>query len=482
MSRAAGGEIRAAIWLQSRDIVHLGGRRALGPIVIACYLIFCALLVLGGLAAHAQEQDLPIDRVFTPIWLLWALLPAVGAGGGSLDAAESLAPYPTSPTLLLTASWFSALTDVQYLVPVPALLATTAADFGAVGLPGAIAFVAGASALGQLAGWFSVAGVRARRGQSLLVTAFAVTALGAFAVSRRSHSEASRRLGTIPPTRWLVDGARAAHTGDWAVALGWWALLASPVVLVRLVGPGLVRRATVARLAAGSARGVGKPFGRSTPVAIAATGWRGVVRSRAWRASLLAAVSIPFLTTLLSNPLPYRGLATVVIISAGASIAANTWSFEAGGSTLLLSAPVSRRSVVITRSAVLAGLLAATLGVASGAAIIAGPLRGSATDVAFAACILVVVTAAGMRTSIAGASAVDVDALRARPARLTAVLAFSGRCAVSCLLLAGLWALGPFGAAGCVAVAIGYAWWALRGTRRRLDDGASLLAAFATTR
>jgi hypothetical protein len=475
-------DVRAAIWLQSRDIVHLGGRRRLGSVLAAAYAACCLLLLLGGLAAHQRDVELHVDRVFTPIWLLWALLPAVGAGGGSLDAAESMAPYPASATVQLTASWFSALTDVQYLIPVPVLFAATAAESGAGALPGALAFVAGASALGQLAGWFSVAGLRARRGQSLLVTAVAVAILGAIAVGRRSHGAATRHLGTIPPTRWLVDGARAAGAGDWAPALGWWALLAGPAVLVVLIGPGLVRRATVARLSAGQVRGAGKSFGRSARVAAMQAAWRGIVRSRTWRAGLLAAVSIPFLTTLLSNPLAYRGLATVVVISTGASIAANTWAFEAGGSTMLLSAPVPRRTVVVARALVLAGLLATALGVATAAAVVAGPVHGSLADLGFAACVLAVVTAAGMRTSIAGASAVDVDALRSRPARLTAVLAFSGRCMVSCLLLAGLWALGPLGAAACAAVAIGYTGWALRGTRRRLEDGASLLAAFATIR
>jgi hypothetical protein len=480
--RSIRAEVGAALWLQSRDLLHLGGRRALGPSLIAGYAALSALLIAGGFAMHAQHRSLPIGALFTPIFLLWALLPAVGAGGGSLDAAASLAPYPTGPAMQLSASWFSALTDVQYLLPVPMLFAATSADFGAAALPGAVAFVAGASAIGQLAGWLSVAGLRARRGQSLLMTSLAVLVLGAVVVLRRSHDADTRRLGTIPPTRWLSDGGRAAAHGDWAAALGWWALLATPLLLFVVAGPPLVRRATVARLAGSSGRGTGKPFARSPYRALAAASWRGIVRSTAWRASLLSAVAVPFLTTLLSQPLSYRALTTVAVVSTAASIAANTWSFEAGGSALLLSAPMSRRGVVVVRAATLCALLAGALGVATAAAVVAGSLHGSPADVGFACCVLIVITAAGMRTSIAGASAVDVDALRARPARLTAVLAFGGRCLVGGLLLAGLWAAGPIGAALAAAGAVGYAAWALRGTRRRLEDGASLLAAFATTR
>jgi hypothetical protein len=420
--------------------------------------------------------------VFTPIWVLWALLPAVGAGGGSLEAAGSLAPYPTGPPMQLASSWFSALTDVQYLLPVPVLLAAVSTDFGPTGLIGAVAFVAGASALGQLAGWFSVAGLRARRGQSLLVTAVAVTALGAVAVTRRSQPAEARHLGTIPPTRWLVNGSHAAQHGDWLAAAGWWALLASPVMLLVAGGPTLVRRATVARLAGATASPGGAAFADTPARALAAAAWRGIVRSLSWRATLLAVIAVPFLTTLLSQPLTYRTLASVSVVSAGATLAANTWAYEAGGITLLLSAPVSRRTSILVRSGVLAAALGTSLAVATGAAVVAGGLGGAPSDIGFAACVLVVVTVAGMRTSVAGASATDVDSLRARPAALTSVLGYGGRCLLGCLLLAGCWSFGAVGGLVAAGGSIGYAAWALRGTARRFSDGARLLAAFATVR
>jgi hypothetical protein len=482
MARSTRREILTGIWLSSRDLVHLGGRRRLGPALMLGYGAFCALLVVGGLLAHARSRAVPVGGIFTPIWVLWALLPAVGAGGGTIEAAGSLAPYPTGPALQLTSSWFSALTDVQYLLPVPVLLASVSTDFGAAGLIGAAAFVLGASALGQLAGWFSVAGLRARRGQSLLVTAVAVIGLGALAVSRRGQPAEARHLGTIPPTRWLVHASHAADHGEWLAACGWWALLGLPAALLVAVGPPLVRRATVARLAGATAPPGGAAFGRSPARALAAASWRGIVRSMSWRATLLAVVAVPFLTTLLSDPLTYRTLASVSVVSAGATLAANTWAYEAGGITMLLSAPLSRRTAIAVRSAVLAAALATSLAVATAAAVIAGGLRGGPSDVGFAACILVVVTAAGMRTSVAGASATDVDSLRARPAALTSVLTFGGRCLLSCLFVAAGWAFGLLGAAIAAAGSLGYAAWALRGTSRRFADGARLLAAFATVR
>jgi hypothetical protein len=482
VSRSVGKQISAAVWLQSRDLVHLGGRRRLGPALIAGYLAVTALLVTGGILAHGRGQDLSIDQVFTPIWLLWAVLPAVGAGGGSLDASGSLAPYPVEPPTLLAASWFSALTDVQYLVPLPLLLSASAAEYGAGGLAAAVAFVAGASALGQLAGWLSIAGVRARRGQSLLVTAIAVAGLAVLVLTRRSHPADSRRLGTIPPARWLAAAGRATSVGDWAAALGWCAVLALPVLLLVVAGPALVRRATVARLAGVTRRGSGSELGANRARALAAAAWRGIVRTTSWRASLLAILAVPFLTTLLSHPLSYRGLVAVVTVSAGATLAANTWAYEAGGTALLLSAPVPRTVVVLVRSTVLAAALGLSLALATAAALIAGPVHATFGDVGYAVAVVVLVAAAGMRTSVATASAADVDSLRARPATLPAVLGFGGRCLLGCLVLSASWRLGPPGALAGTVLIGAYVGWALRGTRRRLADGATLLAAFATTR
>jgi hypothetical protein len=474
--------VRAALWLQSRDIVHLGGRRLLGPSLVAAYLGVGGLLVLGGLVVHGQYHRLPLVELFTPIWLLWAVLPAVGAGGGSLDAATSLAPYPTGPAMQLTASWAAGLVDIQYVLPLPVLFAAAAADVGVTGLIGAVAFVAGASALGQLAGWLSVAGVRAGRGQSLAITGLAVLCLGLLAVSHRSDAAGTRRLGAIPPTRWLAAGSHAAARGEWAAAVGWWGLLASPVLLLGAVGPGLVRRATVARLAGSVSRATTRSFGPSPAGALAAAAWRGIVRTLSWRAALLAVVAIPFLTALLAHPLTARTLASVGLVSAGATLAANTWSFEAGGTALLLSAPLRRRTVVLVRSAVLAAALTVTLAVAAVSALVSAPLRVAPADLGYAACVLVVVTVAGMRTSISSATAADVDSLRARPASLTAVLTFGGRCLLGCLLLSAGWSLGVLGVLTAAVGTIGYAAWALRGTHRRLTDGATLLAAFATVR
>jgi hypothetical protein len=476
-------QITAALWLQSRDLVHLGGRRRLGPALIAGYAAMCVLLVVAGIVAHHQGRaDVSVGRLFTPIWLLWALLPAVGAGGGSLDETAALAPYPVGTPTLLAASWFSALTDAQYLVTVPLLLIGTTVQFGVIGLPAAIAFLAGASALGQLAGWLSIAGVRARQGQSLLVTAVAVVALGALVVARRSHAADARHLGTIPPARWLGDAAAAMAAGRWPIALGWSVLLASPIVLLGACGPVLVRRATLARLAGPAARRSSSALGDSAARALAVAAWRGIVRTVSWRATLLAVVSVPFLTTLLSEPLTYRSLVVVSLVSAGATIAANTWSYEAGGVTLLLSAPLPRGRVVLVRTAVLATALAAALATATAAALVAGPLRAGPGDVGFAACAIVLIAAAGMRTSVATASAADVDSLRARPATLPAVFGFAGRSLLGSTLLSACWIIGAYGALLGALVIAGYAGWALRGTRRRLADGASLLAAYATTR
>ena len=475
-------EVSAAIWLKSRDLARVAGRPKLGPILLICYGLFALALCAGGLVAHAQHRSFATGTLFTPIWLLWALLPAVGAGGGSLDASSSLAPYPVGIATQLTSSWVSALLDVQYLIPLPVVLAGSAINDGAAGLVLGIAFIAGASALGQLATWFSVSGIRVRRGQSLLVTGVAVAALAGVALARRREHASPRKLGTIPPTRWLGAGARALDRGDIAVAIGWWVVLVSPVVLLLVLGPRLVRRATWARLASPGSRAHGHALPRTPRRALAATAWRGIVRTLSWRATLFAVVAVPFLTALLSKPLTFRTLTSVVLISAGATLAANTWSYEGGGVTALLSAPIPRRTIVLIRSAVLAAALLATFFLATAAALVAGPLHARTADIGYVACVLVVITAAGMRTAVASPSSADLDALRSRPATLSAVLAFSARCGLGFSVVAGLWQAGVVGAGIAAAGTLLYAMWALRGTTRRMADGASLLAAFATVR
>jgi hypothetical protein len=478
--RSVRGEVSAAIWLKWRDLARIAGRPKLGPVLAISYALFVITLCVGGLLAHSAHRNIAIGTLLTPIWLLWALLPAVGAGGGSLDSSMALAPYPVGVSTQLASSWISALLDIQYLVPVPAVLAAGAIDYGPSGLVLGFAFIAGASALGQLATWLSVSGLRARRGQSLVVTGVAVVVLAGIVLARR-HAGA-HKIGTIPPTHWLSTGAHALNDGNVAVAAGLWLLLAAPVIVLVLAGPYLVRRATIARLASPGSHGHGHQLPASTPMALAAAAWRGIARTLSWRATLFAVVAVPFLTTLLTHPMTFRSLASVVLVSAGATLAANTWSYESGGVTALLSAPVPRRTIVVVRSGVLACALAATLALATAAALVAGPLRARTADIGYIVCILIVITVAGMRTAVASPSAADLDALRARPATLGAVMAFSGRCLVGCAAIAALWPQGIIGASIATAGTFGYAAWALRGTARRMADGASLLAAFATVR
>jgi hypothetical protein len=175
-------------------------------------------------------------------------------------------------------------------------------------------------------------------------------------------------------------------------------------------------------------------------------------------------------------------LAAVALVSAGATLGANTWAFESGGVVGLLSAPIHRRTLVLLRSAVLAGVLTVSLLLATMAGLIAGAVHAAPADIGYAAGAIGVVTAAGMRTSAASPSPSEVDSLRARPAGLGAVLAYGMRCLVGLAVLSATWRIGLTGALIGVPLVTCYAAWALRGARRRLDDGAAVLAAFATIR
>lgn len=477
---AARADIAAGVWLKTRDLARLGGRRWLGPAAAACYLLVWAALLTGALWVHSTGVRLPLTSLLTPLWLLWAVLPAVGGGGGDVDSAAALAPYPVSGLTQLTATWTSGVLDVQYLLPVPAVTAAIAASYGPVALLPAGCFILGASALGQLTGWAAAGGVTGGRGTTLTVTGALVAGLAAGRVAGVNVAHAL----TAGPVLLVTAAAHAAAAGRWPLLAGCSAVLLSPALVHATVGPRLVARCQLARLTATSTRKLTantRSLPRPAAAALFTATLRSVTRSLAFKAVLLAAGAVPFVASMLSHHVTGQAIAALTLVAGGSSVAANCFAYDAGGSVLLLSAPLRRSSMVLLRVAVLLTALSIIGGGVEILAVLTGVIPPRLSDLGFELCLLVVVAGAGIRTASASPSAADLDTLRGRPAAFGAALAYTVRAGAVTAILTGLWGIagGPLIAA---AVSVGYLAMTTAGAVRRLRDGAALLAAFATTR
>ena len=108
-SRASGtvvGRLRSdvgvVIWLKGSDLAASTGRHALVRAGAAAYVLAVAALLAGASSLHsfAPLTVSAVGSTLAPLWLLWALLPAIG-GGGVLESAAALAPYPVRPRVHL---------------------------------------------------------------------------------------------------------------------------------------------------------------------------------------------------------------------------------------------------------------------------------------------------------------------------------------------------------------------------------------------
>ena len=480
-------DVAVVAWLKARDLAAMTGRPALARAGAAGYVLAVGAL-LGGASYLHSVAPLAVSAVggtvLVPLWLLWALLPAIGGGGGVEESSAALAPYPVRPRVHLLSARVSAALDLQYLAAVPALAAALVARYGPAALVPACGFVVGASAIGQLLAWALGGGLRPARGAGLSGTALVVVVLAGLFLVRGQGALSG--LG-VWPTGWLLAACRAGAAGSWGPWLGWSLVCAAPALVLVGVGTPLVGRALLARAAgAASGSGGGRTPGRGLPLwpgaALVVAAIRGVLRSVAFRVAALMALAIPLVTTAVFSGVSATALVTIALISGGSSVAANAWAFDEGGLVVWLSAPVSLVRLVLLRAVVVLACLGVLLGaVAVGAFAARVPLTGWGLA-GFVVLLLLFVTAAGLRTATKYPAAADLDSLRGRPTSPWAVLTYTVRAGVGAAVLAGVWTVpvvGPVLAAVGVAL---YCLWALRAVVRSLGNAAPLLAAFAGIR
>ena len=486
----AGGQLRSdvavVIWLKGRDQAAMTGRPALVRAGAAGYVLAVGALLAGSSYLHsvAPLAVSVVGSVLAPLWLLWALLPAIGGGGGVVESSTALAPYPVRPRVHLLSAWLSTALDLQYLAVVPVLTAALVAAYGLAGLAPAFGFVVGASAIGQLLAWALGGGLRPARGVGLSGTALVVVVLAALFLVRGRGALSG--LG-VWPTGWLLTACRAGAAGSWWPCLGWSLVCAAPALVLLGVGSPLVGRALLARAVGvssgpGSARAPSRGLPPWSGAAMVVAAIRGVLRSVAFRVAAMMALAIPFVATAIFSRVSATMLVCMALISGGQSVAANAWAFDEGGVLVWLSAPVSLVRLVLLRAVVVLACLSGLLGaVVVGALAARVPLAGWGTA-GFAVMLLLVVTAAGLRTATKYPAAADLDSLRGRPTSPWAVLTYTVRTGAGAAVLAGAWTVPVFGPVLAGAGVGLYCLWALRAVVRSLRNASPLLAAFAGVR
>lgn len=432
--------VRALLWLKSRE--WLGETRDPARLWLIGVLVasWTVLIVAGSLASVRSgrlDSTRGIVSVAAAAWPLWAVVPLLGGGGGEVVSAGRLAPYPVTARTVFGGAWATAIADLPYIAVLPVVIGVGAAHAGLAGAVLALLFAAGASATGQLMAWGSFLALAGRKRSgvaALVLTAGVVGLLAVLPELLPVGRSASRSL----PGGWLVQAADAANAGAWG-SVGRWALaLAAPVPIALLVGP-LLTRAALDREARGGGVGA-RPWGTAGWSArgtvrrvLVVGGLRSVGRAVGAQVALAGVLAVPAFTRL-----PGVNVAEVSLVAMGgvAGIAAatvlgvNSFAFDAGGATMLLSSPVRVRDVVAAKAvAVFGSLLLAQLAVT---AIGAVALSSSPAEVTRCAVLSIarsaLLTGAALLWSVRLPAASDYDSLRARISTPGAIASY---CAVA---------------------------------------------------
>ncbi len=442
MSRAPQG-VRALLWLKSRE--WLSESRDPSRLILLGLLLLAwfALIVVGTVqAVHTGRlENAPRDLLFiaAAAWPLWAVIPLLGGGGGEVTAAHRLAPYPVSAEAVFGGAWATALLDVPYLIVLPVVLGLSTAYAGLAGFVAALAFVAGASATGQLMAWASFLAMSGRRHTGLsavLLTAGVVGLLGALPTLLPAAVDVS----TVLPGGWLRSAAAASVAGDWLLYLSWVVLLLSPAPIALVLGPVLTRRARDSEARSG---GVGaRPWGTagwsvqgSMRRALFVANLRSMTRAVGAQVALAGVLAVPTITQL-----PGVEVATVSLIAmggvagiAGATVlGVNAFAFDAGGAAAMLSWPVRLADVVVAKAAAVAlmlltGQLAVTV---LGALVLGSPWDDVAPALVLCFARTAGLTGIALIWSVRMPAPSDYDSLRARISTPGAIASYAFAAAI----------------------------------------------------
>lgn len=419
----------------------------------------------GTLQGYARDLLILVPTAATAFFFL-TILSAVSSGGGrELLAREQGVAFPVSPVTDHLGALLLAPLNIAWLVQAWTFLAIMAYGVGPGGLPAGqlvvLAFLASATAAGQLIGWSVEVLRRGPYGLRLHRSLVAgVLGLGAWAVAT---DRAVDYLDGSPTVHLAIAGARASE-GDhgYGLTVGLVLLAAFAGLAVLGVWPA---RAALRRMPRDEAR---LETGRYRPrrdlssdlLAVARIDLASVLRSVPLRRGLLTLAVLPGLIAL-AGGIHWDMLVLLPgLVASGGTLlfGVNAWCLDGRGALWRASLPVGPRDLFRARVLVLTGLLL----VASATTVVLGSLRaGQPTAAALVAlvCAWVVVcvqvVGASMAWSLRRPFAVDLRSARATPAPPVVMLGYSAKLAVSTtvvgLLFSALavtpyWWLAPLGA------------------------------------
>lgn len=429
-------EIRALLWLKSREWLS-ESRDPSRLVLLAVGLGAWFLLILFGCIQADRSNRLNADVGLVvaagAAWPLWAVVPLLGGGGGELVAAHRLAPYPVSARAVFGGAWATALVDVPYLVVLPLVIGFSFAEAGLPGLLAAGAFVAGASATGQLVAWLSFLALAGRRrtGVSALLLTGCVVGLLALLPTLAPNVD---DIGTVLPGGWLEKATLALAESNLAAYGGWVAALLVPVPVAIVLGPRLAR-AALGREAAGGGVGA-RPWGTSTwsiqgsvRRALVVANLRSVGRAVGAQVAIAGVLAVPTLTRFPGVDfveVPVLAMGGIAGLAASTVLGINAFAFDGGGAAVLLTWPVSAREVLYAKAAAVFGALLTTQVAVTllGAAVLQPPVGEVTTALLLAVARTAGLTGLAMLWSVHAPTASDYDSLRARISTPNAIVTF----------------------------------------------------------
>jgi len=451
-------DIANMAWLTLRELA--GGRSWLWALLLAAWV---ALVVwsTGTAVAVAPAAMLEVfPDVAAGAFLTLVLVPLVGAGGGYALTGERLAPYPATVRAQVLTGIYSSLADVPVLLLGPTVLGLAGALAGWVGVWAAAAFLAFSILAGQTSAWLSVLAAGTRRWPLATAVAVGLAALlildlGGWVWSRLSRAE------VLPPGLLASAVTGAAESGDLP-----WGLLAALTLLPATVLWPLHQTASVTLRRAESDQGPrayrwGRPtvashLGPTLQVAIQLV--RSMVRATNIRLTLLSVGAVPLLVFTgeggaAAPETQLVVLAGLALFGLGSAVGINLFSFLAGGTTLLLTAPLSDRQLVGGMAAGFAALQTAAAGyVFTVAAWLVGATSVQRWSAAAALLpFAVVIIALSVAWSAKRPAAADHDSLRTKVSSLPATITFVSWATLFAFTFV---LVGPASPAGALTVAV----------------------------
>lgn len=438
--------VRTLLWLKSREFLG-EDRRPLRLQVLAGLVLLWFVLSISAII-HASEIGRltpEIDlRYFTAAsWALWALVPLLG-GGSEVVAAQRLAPYPVPPRAIFHGSWAVAFLGLPYLVAFPMVAGLALAYNGLAGLALAVAFVAGSSAMGQLAAWTSSYLLTGRKRTGLASLALTGSVVGGLAIAPVLLG-GSLRLGAILPGGWAYGALYRYHYGELAPLLQVGGAFLLITLFAYLIGP---RIAAAAIRRESQAKGVGsRAWGERGWAArggalrlLATTSVRSTFRAVGAQVAVVGVLAVPTLSQLPGFEIAQINLiamAAIAGLAAATVLGVNSFAFDSGGAAMTLSLPVRVRDILIGKALAVGSLLllAQLLATFLGALVLRVPLELLVENVILCFGRTFLLTGVSLCWSVWQPSASDYDSLRARIAAPGSILTFIPTAGLCCLFV-----------------------------------------------